>query len=92
MTRPQFSMSFNLGHLLQILSLVIAATIGWITMDHRTTTNAKRLDVVEARDAEQSVRLRNIETTQARADERFISIMSILGRIEGRLERMEGQK
>lgn len=31
MTRPQFSMSFNLGHLLQIVSLVIAATVGWVS-------------------------------------------------------------
>lgn len=33
MTKPQFSMAINLGHLLQIASLIVAATVGWMTMD-----------------------------------------------------------
>jgi len=92
MARPQFAMTINLGHLLQITSLVIAATVGWVTMDARTTANAVRIAKVEAREGEHFQRLRAVENMQARNDERMTSILGYLSRIDARLERMEGNK
>lgn len=96
MTKPQFSMNFNLGHLLQITSLIVAVTVGWMRMDALTSENSRKIsDTAEsirslsANHQGDRVRIRNLETTTARADERMQSIYAILSRIDGRLERME---
>lgn len=96
MTRPKFSMTFNLGHLLQIGSLVIAITVGWMTLEARTAQNARHAeqntkDVADLRRGLENTvgRVRSVETSTARADERLQSIFALLARIDARLERIE---
>lgn len=91
MTKPQFSMTVNLGHLLQIVSLVIAATVGWVTMDARTSQNREAITKMAAEFADTRMRMRSVETSAVRADERMQSIFSLLARIDARLERIEEQ-
>ena len=92
MMKPQFSMSLNLGHLLQIGTLIIAATVGWVTMDARTSSNSDgikslRKDLIAA-----ETRIRAVETSSVRADERMQGIFTLLSRIDARLERIEDGK
>ncbi|WP_320176616.1 hypothetical protein [Roseovarius pacificus] len=91
MTKPQFSMTFNFGHLLQIGTVVIAATVGWVTMDARTSSNKESISNMQ-RDLTQAVaRIRSVETSSIRADERLQNIFGLLSRIDARLERIEGK-
>ena len=91
MEKPKFSMTFNLGHLLQIATLIIAMTVGWMEMDARTSDNAARVSAIEKEAASLRPRLRVLENTSARSEARFDSILGYLSRIESRLERMEGK-
>lgn len=89
MTKPQFSMSINLGHVLQIMSLVVAMVVGWMQLEARTSANAEKIERIEKEAAQERPRLRALEREVARSDERFSSILAYLTRIEARLEKME---
>lgn len=93
---PFFSRQISVGNVLQIGVMIIGLTVGWITMDLRSQGNHQALSEigVDMQDLQEDldtldVRLRNVETEQARADERFGSILAILSRIDARLERIE---
>lgn len=92
MTKPQFSMTFNLGHVLQMVSLIVAMTVGWMQMDARTSANAKRVEAVEQAARSYDPRIRSLENSAARSDERLNSILGLLARIDARLERMEADR
>lgn len=92
MTKPQFSMAINLGHLLQIASLIVAATVGWMTMDARTTANKAAIEGLATERVKDEARLRVLENTAARSDERLQSIFGLLNRIDSRLERIENNE
>jgi len=89
MTKPQFQMSFSLGHLIQMLGLIVAVTMGWMQLESRTSANKDRIESVAQSDASDKTRLRSLERDMARSDERLNSILTILGRIDSRLERMD---
>jgi hypothetical protein len=91
MTKPQFSMTFNLGHVVQIVTLIVAMTVGWVQMDARTSSNASRLDTVEDVVSAAEPRIRELERAATRSDERLNSILTLLSRIDSRLERIEAR-
>ena len=80
--------------------LAVAVAVAWGIMSERGETT--RTQMQEVRDTlKQEVdnrreslsaieaRVRTLESSQARADERFNSVLQVLGRIEARLERIE---
>lgn len=80
--------------------LAVAVAVAWGIMSERGETTRSQMQ--EVRDTlKQEVdarreslfsieeRVRTLESSQARADERFNSVLQILGRIEARLERIE---
>lgn len=71
----------------------MGATVLWSysTTDARTTENAKAIMDARAERGQMEIRLRSLETQQARADERFSNILSYLARIDSRLERIENK-
>jgi len=93
MTKPAFEWQISLGNVIQIALLLIAGSIGWATFDARIAANetAIRNGISDGRriDAEHEMRLRTMETSNARAEERFTSILALLARIDSRLERIE---
>lgn len=96
MTRPKFDMSINLGHVLQIVALISALMVGWVQIEKRTSTNQGDIKAVNDRverltsaTANLPPRIRALENSAARYDERFTSILSLLARIDSRLEGME---
>lgn len=92
MTRPQYSPTINLGHLLQIGSLIVAVTGGYFMMDARTEANRMEITKLQASRQQDEVRIRTLETNAARSDERLQSILGLLNRIDARLERIENNE
>jgi hypothetical protein len=96
---PIFLRSISVGNVIQIGVMIIGLTVGWITMDMRSQGNTQALqalgtDITSIQDDIDGfdARMRVVETEQARADERFGSILSLLSRIDARLERIEGDR
>lgn len=99
-TRPRFTDQISLGNVIQIGVILAAAVAAFVTFKSETEQNAREWreaaterSIIEREAAEErgkfDVRLRTLENQQARADERFSSILSYLARIDGRLERIE---
>lgn len=81
-----------MGNVIQIVMLIIAAAVGWATFDARISANETAIREGTMQRAAYEVRLRTVETNYARTDERLSSILSLLGRIDARLERIEGDR
>lgn len=102
MTKPQIENKMTIGNILNLLALVVAVAVGWGVMSERgESTRSELTDIKETLRQEVSTRregqgalearIRALESSQARADERFNSVLQVLGRIEARLERIEGR-
>lgn len=94
--RPRFSPQISLGNVIQIGVLVVGMAVGWTQLQSAVEVNARAIDVlgeeVEARRMRaeaMEVRLRALENEAARADERFSNILTMLARIDSKLERIE---
>jgi outer membrane murein-binding lipoprotein Lpp len=94
--RPRFSPQISLGNVIQIGLLVVGMAVGWTQLQSAVDGNTRAIDglgqVVEARrlraDAMEA-RVRALENEAARADERFSNILTMLARIDSKLERIE---
>lgn len=96
MAPPKIQWQFSIGNIIQIVGFVIALAIGWATMTNEIANNAAAItsvsnDVEKARGLhlDYDVRLRTLESNAARSDERLNSILTLLARIDNRLERIE---
>lgn len=92
----------SVGNLLNLAALTVAVAVGWGVMRERgentrdqmsQISETLREEVTARRDGMGALesRIRVLESSQARADERFNSVLQVLGRIEARLERIEGR-
>ena len=90
----------SVGNLLNLAALGIAVAVAWGIMSERGENTRDQMDALRTtlqqevetrRDGQSSIeaRVRALESSQARADERFNSVLQVLGRIEARLERIE---
>lgn len=90
------------GSLINLLAIVGGIAIGWGVLNERAQNTREGLDTLTATLAQEAnfrreslnaleSRIRVLEAAQARADERYSSLLQILTRIEVRLERMEGE-
>lgn len=101
MTKPGFQWQISLGNVIQIALLLLGVGISWATFDARITNNTDAIkaarDASEAAikaarveteriTSDHEARLRVVETGLTRTDERLTSILSILSRIDARLE------
>ena len=102
MTKPQIENKMSIGNILNLLALVVAVAVGWGVMRERGESTREhmtelretlRQEVSTRREGQVALeaRIRALESSQARADERFNSVLQVLGRIEARLERIEGR-
>ena len=91
---------FSIGNLVTIGVLVVTAAGAWYSTSGQVVANKEAVSALaasirsesEARskaDSALEVRVRPLELQAARSDERFNSVLQVLGRIEARLERME---
>lgn len=97
---PRIDQNISLGNILNLAALVVAVAVAWGVMTERSkTTEAGMNTLSQALEKESEnrrqqsgaleSRLRTLESSQARAEERNNSVLQILGRIEARLERIE---
>ena len=102
MNSPKIENRMSLGNLLNLLALVVAVAVGWGVMRERGESTREsmteiretlRQEVNTRREGQGALeaRIRALESSQARADERFNSVLQVLGRIEARLERIESR-
>lgn len=89
MTKPQITSQISLGNIIQIALILAGLTGAWFTMGHRTEVTAAGMAKNASQIVENERRIRALETSQARSEERNNSVLQILGRIEARLERIE---
>ena len=102
MTTPKIDNRISLGNILTFAGIVVAVAVGWGVMRERgeaTRENMTELretlrqEVSTRRDAQAELesRVRTVESNLARAEERNNAVLQVLGRIEARLERIEGR-
>lgn len=98
--KPEPKISY--GNILNLVALAVAVAVAWGVMSERGENTKAQLDALRGtltdevrarRDGQGALeaRIRALESSQARADERFNSVLQVLGRIEARLERIEGR-
>ena len=81
----------SLGNIIQIGVMVIGVGLAWGVMSARSTQTEKDLSLAQSALTAIEVRVRNLEQSDARNDERLNTILDTLARIDKRLERMERQ-
>lgn len=102
MSENRIERKISLGNLLNLGALAVAVAVAWGVMSERGENTRSemgeiketlRQEVATRRDGQSALeaRIRALESSQARADERFNSVLQVLGRIEARLERIEGR-
>lgn len=90
------------GSLINLGALAVAVAVGWGVMSERGQHTRDGLEALAHTLAQETAnrrdqtsgleaRIRALEHSQARADERFNSVLQVLGRIEARLERLDGR-
>ena len=102
MTAPKIDNRISLGNILTFAGLVFSIAVAWGIMSERADQTKGHMDelrqtlreeVATRRDAQAGLenRVRTVESNLARAEERNNAVLQVLGRIEARLERIEGR-
>lgn len=100
MTKPSFSQNISFSDVTKAVAVIVAGAVAWQQLDGRAGSNTSEIEKItkaisaaedktaaDFRDHE--ARLRRLEDSAARSDERMANILSLLARIDGRLERIE---
>lgn len=90
--KPQFTPNISFGNVVQIALLAVGFGGGYAMIEESTSDNEAAIALAKSERGAMELRLRTLEMQQARADERFTSVMQSLARIEGKLERIEKDK
>lgn len=101
--KPRFRFDISLGNILTLIGGLFVAASLYFTLDGRSIANERtaaeirvemRREVIdlqtELKDLKKEVI--TLQTDQARYDERFVSVLSLLERIDARLQRIEETK
>ena len=85
----EYKRQISFGNMVQIGVTLVTVTLAYAAVN--ATASANRETIAQALTAQASMegRLRALENTQARDDERMTNILQLLNRIDGRLERIE---
>ena len=85
----EYKRQISFGNVIQIGVTLVTVTLAYAAVNATAAANRETIaQAVTAQSAMES-RLRALENTQARADERMANILQLLNRIDGRLERIE---
>lgn len=89
MTRPEYSPAISLGNMLQIAALLVSVGASWAVMSSSLDNQTLLIEQARIERRDFDSRIRVLEAQAARADERFVNILTLLARIDARLERIE---
>ncbi|REF69966.1 hypothetical protein [Paracoccus versutus] len=84
---PSVDNRISTGNLLLAGSMLVAVAVAWGNLSGRAADMASDITAVTAQSAANEARIRALETTAARQDERMVLILDSLRKIESRLER-----
>lgn len=94
MNKPTFENKVSLGAALQVATMLITVGALWATMEVRISGLQEQRRIDREQRVQMEARLRAAENELGRVatrnEERNAAILTTLGRIEARLERMEG--
>ncbi len=90
----EYKRQISFGNLIQIGVTLVTVTLAYAAVNGAAAANREDIGKVSRTQDAMEARLRTLENSQARSDERFSSILTYLSRIDNRLERIEqgGQK
>lgn len=89
MAPPKMNWQISIGNIVQIAVFLVTLALGWATLNAQVNSNTEAIKEAAIVRSGFEVRVRTIETSYARADERMTSIFALLSRIDSRLERIE---
>jgi hypothetical protein len=89
MSKPTFISQISLGNLIHIVILIATVAMGYALLDARSEANSVSISLVSSDLSDLDERVRDLEQSAARADERLVSIFNLLTSIDSRLERIE---
>jgi hypothetical protein len=91
--KERFDPKISVGNLIQIGVLLVALTFGWAEMESRSDQSEKEIARLQASIDQFAgtleLRVRTLESSAVRSDERVANMISLLSRIDSRLERIE---
>jgi predicted nuclease with TOPRIM domain len=102
--KERFRPEISLGAIIQIVILIVGMAVSWAIMDARSQQNTEAIrDVKEqierlpndlkgefdGKTVRIEERVRSLENTAARSDERFSNLIALLSKLDSRLERIE---
>lgn len=86
---PHYENKVSFGSLIQIVVLVAGLASGWALIDARSRTTEERVGEQSTTLARALERVRFLESSNARNDERLSNIVGLLTKIDARLARIE---
>lgn len=89
--KPEWSPTISLGNILLMATVLVSAASVALFANWQSTDNREAIQDARSERIAIEVRVRSLETQQARSDERFTNILGYLARIDGRLERIENK-
>jgi hypothetical protein len=90
--KPIFTRQFSFGNAVQIGVLLVSLAVVYATLDARSKANTEATLANRQAIAAQELRMRALEQNFARTDERLSSILTLVTRIDAKLERLENGK
>ena len=85
----EYKRQISFGNVVQIGVTLVTVTLAYAAVNATASANRETIGHALTAQASMEGRLRALENTQARADERMANILQLLNRIDGRLERIE---
>jgi septal ring factor EnvC (AmiA/AmiB activator) len=82
----------SLEFMIQLGGLLVALTMSYMALDFRSKQTESTVRDVKQELSTFRDRVREVETQQVRLDERFTNIMTMLSRIDDRLQQTEARK
>ncbi len=87
MTAPAIDNRISLGNILVAGGMIVSVAVAWGNLSGRSDALAQELAKQAATTASHEARIRAMETTTARQDERLLLILDSVRKIEAKLER-----
>lgn len=87
--KPTFTSQISLGNWITIGAMIGTLAVGWGLLQAQQAANQLAIVKIETELTSMDIRVRKLETEDARAQERISSMLTLLNRIDSRLERIE---
>jgi hypothetical protein len=86
MTGPQIDNRVSLGNLLVVAGMIVSVAVAWGNLSSRSEAMKTQIAQNKAEISASEARLRDVENSAARQDERLILILDAVRKIETKIE------